>query len=176
MCFLRTFDPRVVFFYPLPLCYDHQQQQSLLSNSQLIEPFLPLTWLDLEGATCLLISAVAYWGCYWLQISLCTLSPSVLKNFFLHIEHSTFLHSPGTSSGSSIFTRFPLCVISLEKQRKPKVFWRCGITIIHSLEEHFEMYTLYRNPCENIKFWHFHMSLFFQTKDHLLFKKKLSSL
>ena len=43
MCFLRTFDPRVAFFYPLPLCVDRQWQQSLLSNSQLIEPFLPLT-------------------------------------------------------------------------------------------------------------------------------------
>ena len=48
VCFLRTFNPELLSFYPLSFCLDHQRQQSLLSNCQLIEPFS----LDLEGATC----------------------------------------------------------------------------------------------------------------------------
>ena len=39
-----------------------------------------------------------------------------------------------------------LCVISLEKPKKPRVFWRFDITINSLAEERFEMYTLYRNP------------------------------
>ena len=61
--FYEHLTPGLLSFYPLPLCLDHQRQQSLPSNLQLVEPFFTTDSafsVDLEGATCLLISAVAY--------------------------------------------------------------------------------------------------------------------